>query len=564
MKLERQRIDQKLKGIGYYNFNDGFLIFQADTNRYDNRRFDLYLKLKNDVPSKAVKPYRIRTVDVYPNNTIPIDTMDRDTTFLNDKRYIQEGKFFKPKYLDDYIQIEKGDLYNPSKSKSTSRRLGTIGAYKYVNIEYTEVDSMRNDSVNYLDADIYLSPLKKRSLRAQIQAVTKSNDFTGPNIGLTFTNRNLFHGGETLNLTAQAGYEVQIAGGDQAGLTSLEFKLGSELIWPRLISPIKFDDDLFEYSIPKTFARLEVDYLDRSQLYGLLTFSGKFGYIWQANKYVTHEIHPLSVNYVNLLSSSPEFDTIREQNPFLDNSFEQEFISGLVYSFTYNGMLKDDSNHLFYLNSTFDTAGNSISLFAQDNDVGEGEFLGLAFAQYAKLDADFRYHYKISKNTRIASRLFAGYGLPYGNSDVLPFSKQYFSGGAYSVRAFRIRSLGPGDFTPAEGDDRSFFDQSGNVRLEANVEYRFPMFPYVNGAVFADAGNVWVTGDAGQAEGRFDSDFLNEFGIGVGFGARVDIQGFVIRLDLAAPMHDPQLAQGERWVYDFGSPVLNFAIGYPF
>jgi outer membrane protein assembly factor BamA len=462
MKLERNRIDQKLKEMGYYNFNDGFLIFQADTNRYENRRFDLYLKLKQDVPSKAVKPYRIRSVDVFPNNRIPVDTTARDTIFLNDKRYIQEGKFFKPKHLDDFIQINPGDLYSPSKSKSTSRRLGGIGAYKYVNIEYTEVDSTSNDSINYLDADIFLSPLTKRSIRAELQAVTKSNDFTGPNIGLTYSNRNLFHGGETLNISGQVGYEIQIASGDQAGLTSLEFKLASELIWPRMLSPIEFDQDYFEYSIPKTFARLEADYLDRSQLYGLLTFSGKFGYIWQANKYVTHEIHPLSINYVNLLNKTPEFDQVLADNPFLNNSFEQEFISGLVYSFTYNGMIRRDRRHLFYLNSTFDTAGNSISLFAQENSMGDGEFLGLEFAQYVKLDADFRYHYKFSENTRLATRFFAGYGLPYGNSDVLPFSKQYFSGGAYSVRAFRIRSLGPGGFTPAPDDDRTFFDQAGS------------------------------------------------------------------------------------------------------
>ncbi|MGB3590519.1 MAG: BamA/TamA family outer membrane protein [Nonlabens sp.] len=564
MKLERQRLDQELKNLGYYYFNDRFLIFQADTNQYDNRKFDLYLKLKKDVPSKAVKPYRIRNVDVYPNNSIPVDTIARDTTLLNGKRYIQEGQFFKPKYLEDYIQIDSGDLYNPNKSKSTARRLGTIGAYKYVNIEYTDVDSIQTDSVNYLDAKIYLSPLKKRSIRAEVQGVTKSNDFTGPNLGVTFANRNLFHGGETLNINAQVGYEVQVASGDQRGLTSTEFKLGADLIWPRMLSPIKFDKNYFEYDIPKTIAGVEVDYLSRSQLYSLLTFSGRFGYVWRANKYVTHEINPISINYVNLLNSSDEFDQILMENEFLRTSFEKEFISGLTYSFTYNGMLHQDRKHVFYLNSTFDTAGNSISLLGQENELGQSEFLGLRYAQYAKLDADFRYHYRITQETKLATRLFAGYGLPYGNSDVLPFSKQYFSGGAYSVRAFRIRGLGPGSYRPDVADTRSFFDQSGNVRLEANIEYRFPMLPYVNGAVFADAGNVWTTGNAGFEDGRFGSDFINEFGIGVGVGARVDIQGFVIRFDLAAPMHDPQELEGERWVYDFGSPVFNFAIGYPF
>lgn len=320
----------------------------------------------------------------------------------------------------------------------------------------------------------------------------------------------------------------------------------------------------------KTIISLEANLLNRSALYGLLTFSGSFGYVWQANKYVTHELDPIAINYVNLLYQSEEFDAILNDNPFLRTSFDQQFISGLNYSFTYNGMLRTNRRSLFYVNSNLDVAGNSISLLGQDGDpdpdTGEikDEFLGLEYAQYAKVDVDFRYHFITGEDQRIATRLFAGIGVPYGNSDVMPFSKQYFSGGAYSVRAFRTRSLGPGTYTPPDADSRSFFDQSGNLRLEANVEYRFPIFGYVKGAFFADAGNVWNTTDNGLPGGKFSGNFYNELGIGAGAGIRVDVQGFVIRFDLAAPLHDPSLPEGDRWVNDFGSPVFNFAIGYPF
>lgn len=564
LKLERERIDRNLKMKGYYNFNSGFLIFQADTNQYKNRRFDLFLKLKKEVPLKATKPYEVKKVNIYPYNVTSIDSTKVDSVTYAGKNFFQSQTFFKPDRLDPFVLIEPGDLYNPEISKSTSRRLGSLGAYKFVNIEFKELDGKVSDSLNYLEANIFLSPLNKRALRAEIQAVTKSNDFTGPTLGFTFTNRNLFKGGELLNLKASAGYEVQIASNDDAGLTSTEFELGADLIFPRVLFPIKVDSDYFKYEIPKTKMSLSTNLLNRSELYSLLTFSGSFGYLWQANKFVTHEFNPLSVNYVNLLNTSTEFESILDDNPFLQSSFEQEFISGLNYSFTYNGLATENESELFYINSTVDIAGNSVSLLSRENESGKNEFLGLEYAQYAKADIDFRYHYILGKESRIATRFFAGFGHPYGNSDVLPFSKQYFSGGAYSVRAFRTRSLGPGTYSPESEDDRSFFDQSGNVRLEANLEYRFPIFSYLKGAVFIDAGNVWNTSPNGLEGGRFTSNFINELGIGAGIGTRIDVQGFVIRFDLAAPWHDPSLPLGQRWEFDVENPIFNFAIGYPF
>ncbi|MEP5131743.1 MAG: hypothetical protein ABJQ64_04215, partial [Nonlabens ulvanivorans] len=241
---ERERIDNNLKSKGYYNFNSGFLIFQADTNQYDNRRFDLFLKLKKDVPTKAIKPYQIKAVKVYPYNVTSNDTVVMDSVHYADKDYIQESDFFRPDRLDPFILLEPGDLYNPTKSRATSRRLGSIGAYKFVNIEYKELQES-NDSLNYLEASIYLSPLNKRAIRAELQAVTKSNDFTGPSLGLTFSNRNLFKGGEVLNIKATGTYEVQIAGNSDAGQTSTEFGLGADLIFPRMLAPINVDSDYF-------------------------------------------------------------------------------------------------------------------------------------------------------------------------------------------------------------------------------------------------------------------------------------------------------------------------------
>jgi len=569
LKLERQRLDNQLKDLGYYNFNNNFLIFEADTNQYKNKKFDLFLKLKKDVPEKAIIPYKVKTINVYPNYNLRDSTTNISKRF-EEKNYYQNEEFFKPKYLDDFITLKEGDYYNPDNSKNTARRLSTIGAYKYVNIQYKELDTLADDNEGALEANIFLSPLTKRALRAELQAVTKSNNFAGPTLGLVFSNRNLFGGGETLNISSSIGYETQVSSGDNSGLSSLELELKTELIFPRVIAPFSINEDFFEYSIPKTKTSLSATYLDRSQLYTLLSGTALFGYVWNANKYITYEVNPISVNYTRLSNTTPEFDQILADNPFLARSFEQQFISGLTFSFTYNEMLAVKRTHQFFFNSTIDVAGNSISLLGKETTAGQPkEFLGLQYAQYAKADVDFRYQFNFGDKyaQTIATRLFAGYGLAYGNSDVVPFVKQYFSGGPYSVRAFNTRSLGPGTYTDTNNQNSTaFFDRTGNIRLEANLEYRFPIYSFFKGAFFVDAGNVWNSNEnpAFNGNDKFTSNFLNELGMGAGLGLRIDVQGFVIRFDLAAPFHDPAMPEGERLDFRLDEPVFNFAIGYSF
>ena len=566
MKAERERINLQLKDEGFYNFNSGFLIFESDTNQYTNKKFDLYLRLKKDVPVKSIIPYKVAKVNVYPNYSVALDSTVVDTVSYANKNFLQDELYFLPKRLDPFILLEEGDLYSPDKSKATSRRLGSIGAYKFVNIRYNEIDnSAEGDSLGLLEANIFLSPLNKRAIRAEVKAVTKSNGFSGPGLGLTFANRNLFNGGETLNISLDGSYEIQAGGntGSSSGSSSVQLGLSGELIFPRMLFPYKFSKDYFKYDIPKTRIKLGLAYLNRSQLFTLGSVEANFGYVWQANKYITHEINPIAINYVSLANTTPEFDAILDANPYLQTSFDQQFISGLTYSFTYNGMVDAGKTHQIFLNANFETAGNSLSLFSGGEQ--PQSIFGLEYAQFARIDGDFRYHFNFAENQTIAARLFAGVGVPYGNSEVVPYTKQYFSGGPYSVRAFRTRSLGPGTYVADEDNAANYYDQTGNLRLEANLEYRFPLINILQGAVFVDAGNIWNTTDNEALEGdTFGSDFINQLGIGGGFGMRVDIQSFVIRLDLAAPFHDPSLEEGKRWTYDFSNPILNFAIGYPF
>ena len=582
LNLERERLNNGLKQRGFYNSQPDFLIFEADTNQYKNRRFDLFLRLKKDVPDRASIPFTVDTITVYPNFSIEKDTLpitSENTETIKGIDFVQDERYFKPKLLESYILFNEGDLYNANTSKLTSNRLSDLGSYKYVNIQYTELDTTLTDGDSgSLAASIYLAPLTKRSIRAELQAVTKSNGFTGPGITVTYSNRNLFKGGETLSISGNFSYESQISSGQNSSLSSIAGGIKTDLVIPRLIplSPSKFN-----YTVPKTKISLGVDFLQRSQLFTLSSINTSFGYTWKENKYVYHQLDPININYSRLSNVTDEFQQILDDNPFLSRSFDQRFIAGLLYGFTYDEVSDLGKDYPLFFSTNIDLAGNMLSLVSGNS----GTIFGSEYAQYAKADADLRFYMRWGKEQSLISRVYAGWGVPYGNSQTLPFVKQFFSGGPYSVRAFNIRSLGPGSFNAENGETTTtYFDRSGNLKLEANLEYRFPLFSYLKGALFIDAGNVWLTGDYSDLEneqetssfsntlftdGKFESDWLKEVAAGVGFGLRVDVQNFVIRLDLASPLRVPYLPENDRWnVPFFGNNgnrfVLNFAIGYPF
>ncbi len=562
LKAERQRIDAYLKSKGYFNFNPNFLLFEVDTNTSQPKSFKAYLKLKEGVPEKALYPYQINSLQVYVDAATKNLSKEVDTLRIGNTDFIQSTEtFFQPNRLKPFVLLKKDDLYSPRLSRFTSRRISSIGTYRFVNIDYEENDTLTySNGKRKLDAFIYLTPNNKRSLRFEAQAVTKSNNFTGPNVGITYLNRNIFKGGELLRLNANTGFERQFLGSNaDGGLSSLQVGLKSSLEYPRLLFPIDASNR-FEYAIPKTKVGLGVDYLNRTNLYTLNSISTSFGYQWDANARMQHSINPINIEFVSLGNTSNEFEEILNNNPFLRRSFEQQFIAGLTYSFTYNRLQSDQKFGSFWLGTNVDIAGNTLQLLS-GNNANESRFLGFEFAQYAKTDLEIRYHLEVGENgKKIVSRFFGGIGLPYGNSSSLPFVKQYFAGGPYSVRAFRIRSLGPGTYQPEAGNS-SFFDQAGDIRLEANIEYRFPIFSYLKGAVFYDAGNVWLLNEnEALPGGRFSANFLDEIAMGAGVGLRIDVQGFVLRFDFAAPLKRPR----QSLDFEINNTLLNFAIGYPF
>ncbi|MGM0579453.1 MAG: autotransporter assembly complex protein TamA [Bacteroidota bacterium] len=576
LKDTRTEISDFLKKQGYYYFTTNNLIFEADTlSTEEQNEAIIELRIKDNVSGLALVPFEIKEIHVFPKYSL--DTSDSaksaDTTVLNDVEFIQSEIFFRPDRLYPYLFMKEGELYSPEKESNTNKRLNSLKTYRFVNIRYQE-DSLLENGIGQLTANIYLSPLSKRSFSSELQAVSKSNNFVGPNLNFEYLNRNLFKGGEAIRISSKIGYEAQLNSGDiETGLNSIETGVGAELIIPRMVTPFPIEEK-FQYSIPKTKFKLSYDLLNRSQWFNLNSFLAVYGFEWNPNIFVTHNLNPVSINFIDIGNESDAFLELLEGNPFLARSFEQQFIPGLSYSFEWSQLVRSIKRNRFYFSFNADFAGNALALAQSIGGVtgDDKKFWGQSYAQFSRFDFDIRNYQNIGKESRLVSRVFAGIGLPYGNSVSLPYSKQYFSGGPNSVRAFRIRSLGPGNYQTEDATDgTSFFDQAGDIKIEANLEYRFPIVSFLKGAVFTDAGNVWLRNADGR-NGKFSSNWINEIAIGSGIGLRVDIEFFVIRLDVATPLRKPT-DNGFQWQdsFEMGNKSWrqeninwNFGIGYPF
>jgi len=576
LKNTRDEVSYYLRSNGYYYFTADNLIFEADTlNTSLPHHANLKLSVKKSVSELALIPYKIDDIKIYPNYSLNSNDSSQlnDTTSIEGIEFIQSHNFFRADRMHPYLFMKEGESYNPLNERWTNKRLNQLKTYRFINIRYQE-DSVIENGIGNLDASIYLSPLSKRSFRSELQAVSKSNNFVGPSLNFEYLNRNLFKGGEALRLSSKVGYEAQINRGNiSTGLNSIETGVAAELIVPRLISlfPLK---DRFIYSVPSTKFKLSYDLLNRSQWFNLNSFLAVYGFEWSPNLYITHNLNPISINYIDVGNESSAFLNLLSANPFLARSFEQQFIPGLTYNFQLNQLIDNKRSSRFYFAFGADFSGNTLALIQNLGGVkGDNKrFWGQSYAQFSRFDFDLRHYQNIGEKSRLVSRIFTGLGLPYGNSVSLPYAKQYFAGGPNSVRAFPIRSLGPGNYQPSNTTDgTSFFDQAGDIKIEANIEYRFPLISYLKGAVFTDAGNVWLRNDDNR-NGQISSNWINEMAIGSGLGLRLDIEFFVIRLDVAAQIRKPT-PTGFEWQDSFQlenkswrqeNINWNFGIGYPF
>ncbi len=572
IKQERDRIENYLKERGYYFFDPDYIIMRVDSTIGD-QKVNLYVNVKAATPPQARQPYRINEVYLFPGYRLSSptgDTLKKNAIFYKGYYVVDRKKLYKPRMFAQSMRFDPGDLYNRTDQNASISRLVNLGVFKFVKNRFEVVEG--SDSAQ-LNAYYYLTPLPKKSLRAEINANTKSNNLTGSSLTVGWRNRNTFRGGELFSIDATGGFEVQFSG-RLRGFNTYRGGLEANLAFPRFLIPFVNINTKSGY-VPRTNIQLAYDILTKQKLYTMNSFRANFGYVWKENIKKEHQLNPISITYVQPLQITQLYKDSAANNQALQKAVEKQFIIGSNYNFNYN-QLQGDRKHGLYFNGNLDLSGNTAGLITGAN-INKGDtarIFNAAFSQYVKLEADLRHYSQLSKNTIWANRLIVGFGYPYGNSGSLPFIKQFFVGGTNSIRAFRSRSLGPGTYI--DTTSTTFLpDQSGDIKLEMNTELRAKLVGIVHGAIFVDAGNIWLYNkDPFKPGGSFTKDFMKEIAVGAGVGLRFDISFLVLRLDLAIPLRKPYLPDGQRWVInqiDFKSGswrrenlVFNLGIGYPF
>ncbi len=572
IKLERQRIDADLKENGFYFFSPELLIVNVDSNM-GNHTVNLYVKVKPAIPAEAQHTFDINEVFIFANYSLrgsADDTSKKKAIHYKNFYLVDSAKLFKPTLFDEALRFQPGDTYTRSDHNLTLSRLINLGLFKFVKNRF---EMAKGTDSPMLNTYYYLTPLPKKSLQAEIVGTSKSDNLVGSQITLGWKDRNIFGAGELLSIDAYGGFEVQYSA-DLKGYNTYRAGLDNKLSFPRFIVPFVNINTVGEF-MPKTNIDLGYDFLNKIHLYTLNSFHTAFGYDWKENKTKEHQLNPISITYVQPLNITQEYKDSAKKNPTLLDAIQKQFILGSNYTFTFNQLSGKQPIDAFYFNGNLDLSGNIAGLITgADAKAGHTVYLfGLDFSQYIRTETDFRYYHNMG-NTTWANRIDIGVGIPYGNSTALPFVKQFFVGGTNSVRAFRSRSVGPGTYQPPS-DNNFLPDQAGDIKLEMNTELRAKLFSIVNGAIFIDAGNVWLfNSDTLKPGGKFSSAFLNQLAIGAGLGLRFDISILIIRLDVAFPLRIPYLPDGHRWIIDkidFGSGtwrrdnlVYNLGIGYPF
>jgi len=575
MMEERERITGKLEEAGFFYLVPDYLFFSLDSSGED-RKIDVELLVRRDIPPEAGEIQYINRVFVHHGVSVQPDEEAGDTLFSHGMYHIHPGGMkLKPRILKRSVLLEPGQHYDERNYRKSLRKLTELGIYQFVNIRFSETgDTGRSE----LDADIYLSDDRRRRLQAEVQAVSKSNDFAGPGLVLSYTNRNVNRNATGFRLDLNSGFETQLSG-NVSGINSIEAGTHGELAIPRILAPgallRRFRDNP---GIPGTRIRAGYNYFSRSNLFTLNSINASYGYYWEQSDILSHDLKIFSLDYLKLSNVSPSL----EGSSLLRRNYPEQFITMVRYSFTLNDLVHPRKiNH--YLHMSAEASGNILSgvdaVFSGSapEQGAPSSILGVPYTQYARIFSDYRIYYTISSASKLVSRFFFGLGLPYGNSAYMPYKKQFYSGGTTSLRAFPSRSVGPGSFYPGDSlDARSYLDQTGDIKLELNLEYRFDIYRFLKGALFLDAGNIWlVNEDPDKPGGAFRSSvFLNQMAAGTGLGLRFDLSVLVLRLDMGIPLRKPWRPDGERWVLDamdITDPawrkenlVFNFALGYPF
>lgn len=574
LQYEQSRITQLANDKGFADFGEENLLFYVDTT-LSSKLVDVYLDIIQPSDSTFHTRYKLDLINIYPNYALN-DTITQDltTTEIDSNTYVNESEpYLNHRLLNRMLVENTGEYYNKSNERKSINRLLDLGMFRYINITNRPSSSGK---FRYLEQDIYLTPNNMQSITGEIELNNRSGNIMGTGASASYIHKNIFGHAEQLKLTIGGQIEAQF--GDKVSfINSTDFNVSGEIAFPRFIVPfinIKEGNNF----IPRSVINTNYTYQRRVEYYTLQSSLIKYGFKWRETKTKFHEFYPIVINQVLTTNKTEEFNKLLTEDLRLQQSFDDILIAGLQYSYTYSNQTNNQNRRYSFFRGEVESSGNLFSIFGSGTGVEQKTIGKLPFAQFTKFTADYRNYFPLG-NANLATRIIVGAGFAYGNSDELPYIKQYLIGGSNSIRAFSIRGLGPGKFTPdpslSDPFRTLFLDQTGDLKLEINIEYRFPIFNYFKGALFIDAGNIWLINNSELQVGNFRfKDFYSNIGIGTGLGFRLDFDYFLIRLDMAFPVREPEFGNGFQWRLSDINPLssnwrsenlqYNIGIGYPF
>ena len=579
---ERQQMTNHLQDRGFYRFNKEYVTCTADTVR-GTHLVDLTFHIAPyDATSHTTHArYRIGEVNVVTDFDMT-HAMRQDFARFDSLHYkglnifYRERPFLKPEVLSQNIAITPDSFYSDSRLQHTRSSLGRLHAIKYTDIRFQEdaADSTR------LDCHVLLSRNKVNSFSAELEGTNSAGDL-GAAASLSYQNRNLFNGSELFTFKVRGAYEAVTGLQGYSNENYVEYGVEASINFPRFLFPF-ISAEVRQRTQATSEIGIQFNSQERPE-FGRRAASVTWGYRWTYKRKWQHRVDVLDLNYVYMPWISSTFreeylDNPENSNSILRYNYENLLIMKAGYGFTYHSDGRESrtaSNNSYSIRFNIESSGNLLYAFshmlnATRNEDHQYTVANIAYAQYIKTDIDFTKSFRIDHRNSIVFHVGMGVAYPYGNSRILPFEKRYFSGGANSVRGWSVRRLGPGSFA---GNDRNidFINQSGDIKLDLNLEYRTKLFWKLNGAFFVDAGNIWTIRDYEEQPGgafRFDS-FYKQIAVSYGLGLRFDFDYFILRFDAGMKAVNPAYRNSKEHYPlihpDFGRDfAFHFAVGYPF
>jgi hypothetical protein len=580
LQKERLRIETLLRNNGYYKFSKEYIFYEIEKVKLKDNAVNVTMHIKQNVsgyidPVLKVRPHiKYYINEVFINPYVGRDSLlkNADTIDYKGFRVLASKKvLLQPSTLITASRIEPGYEYSLRNVNKTYSNLSSMGLFRFMNISFSEAEP--SEGHGNLNADIELSLRKRQSYQVELTATNSAGDFGGRG-SIVYNNFNLFKGGEHFQFGVSGAYESlkQRLDLDEP---KKEYGISSRFETPKFLLPFYPLEFQRKFS-PRT--AFELSYNTQVQPYYTRTIANtSISYIWRGNSFNRHAIYPIDFYLVKLPVKDEEY--IQENiSQSIRYSFENHAILAFRYAFQFSTQSKGYNKDFRFFQTNIESAGPILNLVNKKSKWGEDSlFFGVNYAQYLRCDLDVRQFKVIDPINRVVYRLYAGIGIPYGNSDGMPFEKMYWSGGPYGIRAWEEHGLGPGSYPD------STKNQLGDIKLEANLEYRFKMFWKLEGALFADVGNVWLLKEDPQFPGAAFklNSFYNDLAVGVGFGFRFDFSFIIIRTDFGFKMRDPAIQPkdgttypenvktGNKWTVinpnvNFWEGTFQFGIGYPF